>query len=109
MINFFIIVPFPFVDAATSKRRPTAVISNRDFNQKNGHVLLAMITTAANSFWPSDVRLTDLASAGLSHSSVIRMKVFTLPEGLIIRSIGELGGDDNSALRQCLSETVPSL
>ncbi len=98
-----VVVPFPFVDAAVSKRRPAVIISARDFNAQNGHSILAMITTAAQSFWPSDYRLGDLAAAGLSHSSVVRMKLFTLPNGLLIRRLGTLSPGDKRGLDSVLS------
>ena len=98
-----VVVPFPFVDSSASKRRPAVIVSARNFNVQNGHSILAMITTAAHSFWPSDYRLDDLAAAGLSHSSVVRMKVFTLPNGLLIRRLGTLSQGDKRGLDMALT------
>ena len=61
-----VVVPFPFTDRAASKRRPALVLSDRAvFNARIGHAVLAMITSAAHSDWPLDVRVTDLKAAEL--------------------------------------------
>lgn len=46
---------------------------------------MAMITSAKNSDWPLDIEIQDLNRAGLPSPSIIRMKLFTLDEKLIIR------------------------
>ena len=103
-----VVVPFPFVDAPIAKKRPAAIVSNAEFNSLNGHVVLAMITTASNSFWPSDHRIVDLEDAGLTHSSVIRMKLFTLPEKVILRALGILSRHDCQALEATLRLLGPT-
>lgn len=45
-----VVVPFPFTDRSTTKRRPALVLSDRDmFNARVGQVVMAMITSAKNS------------------------------------------------------------
>ena len=44
-----VLVPFPFTDRATQKRRPAVVLSSPDFQRASGHVLLAMVTSAQQS------------------------------------------------------------
>ncbi|MCJ2138208.1 type II toxin-antitoxin system PemK/MazF family toxin [Methylobacterium sp. J-026] len=89
---------FPFIDVPVRKPRPVMVLSNGAFNDTNGHVVTAMITTGAGSHWPSDHAIVDLAAAGLRHPSVVRCKVFTLPNGQIGRRIGHLGLADRTRL-----------
>ena len=93
-----VVVPFPFTDRDTSKRRPALVISNRGFNQTHPAAVLAMITSAANAGWPSDVPVTNLADTGLNAESVVRMKLFTLDPGLIQGRIGTLGERDRTTI-----------
>ena len=57
-----------------------------------------MITTGARSRWPSDHQIVDLAATGLSHASVVRWKVFTLPESLLARRIGMIGSEDRAGI-----------
>jgi mRNA interferase MazF len=97
-----VIVPFPFTDMAKAKMRPALVLSTRSVNQACGQTILAMITTAKNSQWPTDVPLTELAVCGLSDPSVVRFKLFTLDNRLIARRIGRLGDKDCRAAHRSL-------
>lgn len=84
-----VIVPFPFTEQAGTKRRPALVLSAQEFNE-NGHTLLAMITTKTHAPWPGDVTIENLSLAGLRIPCIVRLKVFTLDNRLIIRPIGRL-------------------
>jgi mRNA interferase MazF len=93
-----VVVPFPFVDIAADKRRPSVVVSHSVFNGSHGHSICAMITTAARSKWPSDIAITDLKSAGLNRPCVVRWKLFTLPNELILRRAGGLTSSDRDSV-----------
>ena len=93
-----VVVPFPFVDIAAEKRRPSVVLSRQAFNRSNGHSICAMITTASRTNWPSDIVLSDLAAAGLSQPCVVRWKLFTLPNTIILRLAGALSERDKQSV-----------
>lgn len=96
-------VPFPFTDRAAVKNRPALVLSSATtFNTPAGHVVLTMITSAANVPWPLDYHIDDLASAGLPAPSVIRCKLFTLDARLIRGALGRLGEHDHRKLTKTL-------
>jgi len=100
-----VVVPFPFTDRNTTKRRPALVLSDADnFNKQVGQSVLAMITSAANSTWPLDVDITNLDSAGLPSASVVRMKLFTLDHRLVIRKAGALSDDDQQQVSDALKQ-----
>jgi mRNA interferase MazF len=90
-----VVVPFPFVDIAAEKRRPSVILSRQAFNQANGHSICAMITTASRTKWSSDIAIADIATAGLPKPCVIRFKLFTLPNAIILRRAGTLAGPDH--------------
>jgi mRNA interferase MazF len=93
-----VVVPFPFTDRNTTKRRPALVLSSHEaFNAASGHLVLAMITSAKNSTWPLDIEIVDLDAAGLPSASVVRMKLFTLDRQLILRKLGRLSERDGAA------------
>jgi mRNA interferase MazF len=97
---------FPFTDAPVRKPRPVLVLSHGGFNRQHGHVIGAMITTGAGSRWPSDHAIADLPTAGLSHPSFVRWKVFTLPVELLGRKIGALGDVDRSRVAVVLARVL---
>ena len=94
-----VVVPFPFTDRQTSKRRPALVLSTGAFNEPARHAVLAMITSADQSAWPGDCALRDLAAAGLASPCVARLKLFTLDERLVLRNCGHLAAADQRRLR----------
>lgn len=94
-------VPFPFVDSVQSKKRPAIILSSYEyFGKEVEHTIMAMITSARNVSWPLDNIITNLQSTGLSKSSVIRMKFFTLDNRFIIEKIGTLSAKDQTSLRK---------
>lgn len=102
-----VVVPFPFTDRTTTRRRPALVLSDAGkFNKQVGQSVLAMITSASNSDWPLDVNILDLDDAGLPSASVVRMKLFTLDDKLVIRKAGMLAEQDRSAVSTALRQLL---
>lgn len=102
-----VVVPFPFTDVPTSKRRPALVLSAaHSFNTSVGHSAMAMITTAAHSSWALDVAISDLGAAGLKAPSIVRMKLFTLDHKLVLDTIGHLGDDDQNSVKGALRDLL---
>ena len=98
-----VVVPFPFTDKNSGKRRPALLLSSeKSFNEIANHSILAMITSAKHSSWPMDIEITDLDLAGLASESIIRMKLFTLDNSLILRKAGELAQKDRTVLKKNL-------
>jgi mRNA interferase MazF len=100
------VVPFPFTDMAVAKPRPALALSTRTANAESGNTIFAMITTAAKSHWPTDIALTDAARAGLTAASLVRLKLFTLDNRLVARTIGTLSPRDRKAVREMLKGVV---
>ena len=101
-----VVVPFPFAEQPILKRRPVVVVSSRAFNEANGAVLVAMVTTAKATSWASDIALTDLDAAGLPVACILRMRLTTLPNDLILRPLGRLGAVDRLACERGLAEML---
>jgi mRNA interferase MazF len=88
-------VPFPFIDHLNKvKKRKALVLSTKNFNLRNGATVLCMITSAKNSSWFGDVPIHELEPAGLRKPCVIRFKLFTLENSLILGQCGKLGKKD---------------
>jgi mRNA interferase MazF len=96
-----VVVPFPFTERPESKKRPALVLSNSDFNQSN-HTILSMITTKRKPPWPGDSEILDYENTGLNVSCLVRFKLFTLDNRLILKKIGQLSRDDASQIESHL-------
>ena len=100
-----VVVPFPFTDRRTQKRRPALILSkNEEFSEKCGHYVLAMITSQKNPAWPLDTPITDMNKSGLTAASKVRMKLFTLDSRLIIKKVGTLANKDQKAVSKALRD-----
>ena len=99
-------VPFPFTDRDATKRRPALVISNESFNQQHNQIVLAMITTTTDNIWPSDVALTNWQKAGLKVACQFRLKLFTLDQSLVLKTIGHLSSKDVKSVKAALLEFI---
>ena len=100
-----VVVPFPFTDSVATKKRPALVISNVvTFNKLESKSVMAMITTASHNPWALDVPITDRVSAGLKAKSIVRMKLFTLDDALVIKQIGRLSSKDLNFVKKSLQQ-----
>src|SRR4051812_44043139 len=95
-------LPLPFTDREATTRWPALIISSAVVLGSVSQAVMAMITSADHSAWPLDHRIQDLQAAGLHHASVVRFKIFTLDDRLLLGNLGRLGQNDQSAVRTAL-------
>jgi mRNA interferase MazF len=96
-----VVVPFPFTDRQSEKRRPAVVISLSGSIHSDRSVL-AMVTSSRSEHWPLDVELRDFESAGLGVACSMRLKLFTLDHDLIVRKLGTLSDHDVRQAKKAL-------
>jgi mRNA interferase MazF len=65
-------VPFPYTDRSTRQYRPALVVSIGGIEASHQLFWAAMITSAENRRWPTDIAISNLEQAGLPAPSVIR-------------------------------------
>lgn len=94
-----VVVPFPFTERADTKRRPALALSTTAFNE-SGHTVLAMITSKTHLPWPGDTDIEALELAGLNTPCMIRLKIFTLDNRLILKKIGCLSPTDRARVAE---------
>lgn len=99
------VVPFPFTDSSVVKHRPALVLSTSVFNRSCGNTIMAMITTARHTRWPGDTPISPAAS-GLPKECLVRMKIFTLDNRLILRMATKLPPKDRQRVWSSLEETL---
>jgi mRNA interferase MazF len=104
-----VVVPFPFSERPGAKRRPALALSSVDFNRRSGHSVLAMITTSIDPPWPGDASVEDLDLAGLPRPCIVRLKLFTLDNRLLLRRAGHLGQKDRKRVSDELRRNIPGV
>ena len=101
-----VVVPFPFSNQPGTKRRPAMVLSDRSFNIR-GHTVLAMVTTSGHRSWPGDVALLDYKAAGLRMRCILRLKLFTLDNRLLLKRIGSIPVSEQKKISSQLKTYLP--
>lgn len=99
-----VVLPFPYVDSNTEKRRPALVVSSNEYNAETGLLWVLMITTTQQE-WPYDIKITDLNKANLPAPSKIRCaKIATVEASRVVRVAGTLATEDLEAVKMILDE-----
>jgi mRNA-degrading endonuclease toxin of MazEF toxin-antitoxin module len=101
-----VLVLFPFTEKKGRKQRPAIVLSNRQFNAAHQHSIVAMVTTASVTKWPSDVPISGYMEAGLLSPCVARAKLFTISDDLVIGRVGILAGKDSTEIGGWVADLV---
>lgn len=88
-----LLVPFPFTNQYTTKKRPAVVVSGEQYNRDYPDVILAPITSKLTGK-PDEVVHKNWKSAGLLKSSAVKPVLSTLENNLILRHLGTLSDID---------------
>lgn len=98
-----VLVPFPFTDQTTSKKRPAVVISSNAYQGKRSDLILIAVTSQANpatSF--GEMTITEWQAAGLIKPSIIKPVLTTIDRTLAIKKLGQLQNLDRQTLHNLL-------
>jgi mRNA interferase MazF len=99
-------VPFPFTESSSIKNRPALIISTKKYQSFSNHCILCMITSTKHTSWDNDIEIINLKETGLSTTSKIRFKVFSLPVDLINSKIGVLGNQETLLVKSKIAEIL---
>lgn len=102
-----VLVPFPFTDQSTSKKRPAVVVSSRAYHRdRPDYIIMAVTSRARSSPTLGEVIVRDWQSAGLLKPSVIRPVIATIERGLVLRRLGRLDTEDRAALTNAIRDIL---
>jgi mRNA interferase MazF len=98
-----VLVPFPFTDQSTTKRRPAVVVSSPAYNRERPDLILMAVTSQVRpAAGIGEVTVREWQAAGLLKPSAIKPVLTTVERGLVIRRLGQLNDADREALRQAI-------
>lgn len=93
-----VLVPFPFNNLQSIKKRPALIISPNRYNSGPDTVIL-FITSNIKSFGrPGDYIIQNWQKSGLPKPSMVRMKFATIERSIIIKKLGRITQIDQDAL-----------
>ena len=89
-----VLVPFPFTDLTTTKKRPALIISPNEYNDKFD-VIIAFITSKLDlEYRIGDYNIQEWEKSNLPKPSMLRMKFATIDKSIIIKRFGILSEND---------------
>lgn len=99
-----ILVPFPFTNQRSLKKRPAVIVSSDDYNQAKLDLIIMAITSQITvPLSLGEVQIIDFSAAGLLKPSLIKPVIATVEIRLVIRKLGKLQSRDKKSLQQMLT------
>ena len=88
-----VLVPVPFTDLSTQKRRPVIVVSNNDYHRaRSDFVAVAMSSRLQPTPYGFVITSRELTQGALKRPSQVRAdKVYTLAQSIIVHRFGRVG------------------
>ena len=101
-----VLVPVPFTDLSSQKRRPVIVISNQEYNKNCGDVVVVSMTSnPATNRYTFTIDNADLERGTLNRPGQVRCdKIYTLAQSIIVRKFGRVKPAVLDAIRGCLQD-----
>jgi len=99
-----VLVPFPFTDQSTTKRRPAVVISSPAYHrQRPDLIIMAVTSQPLTPDAVGEVAVQDWRGAGLLKPSVLKPVLTTIEPALVLKKLGQLTSADQVLLRHALN------
>jgi mRNA interferase MazF len=103
-----ILIPIPFTDLSSQKRRPVVVVSNTDYHRNSSDmVVVAMTSNPSHSVYSFTIDSPDLDRGRLNRPGTVRVdRIYTLSQALIVREFGRVNARTLERIREFLLELV---
>ena len=101
-----VLVPIPFTDLSSVRRRPVIDISNDEYNRTTADsIVVAMTSNPAATKFSFTITSSDLESGTLNHPGRVRVdKIYTLSQSIIVKTFGRVNAATLIRIRQILAE-----
>jgi mRNA interferase MazF len=99
-----VLLPVPFTDLSSARRRPVIVISNDQYQRDTPDmVVVAMTSNPVLTPYSFVITSPDLVSGVLNHPGRVRVdKVFTLAQSLVVKTFGKVSDVTLNRIRRIL-------
>ena len=102
-----VLVPFPFTDQSTAKKRPAVVISSSAYHASRPDLIIMAVTSQVRPAGHiGEFQIRDWKGAGLIKPSVVKPVITTIEVSLVLRRLGRLEAQEQQALRTAISAIV---
>jgi mRNA interferase MazF len=99
-----VLIPVPFTDLSSQKRRPVIVVSNDAYNRQSADVVVvAMTSNPVKTPFSFQVTTSDLVAGSLNRPGTVRVdKIYTLAQSIIVKKFGKMSPRIVQRIRQIL-------
>ncbi len=101
-----LLVPFPFSEQKTIKKRPAVIISSNPYNNRYLDLIIMAITSQTEIKGLGEVLIEDWKTAGLLKPSLVKPAISTIEQKLVLKRLGTLSPKDLISLNKALSEIL---
>lgn len=102
-----VLVPIPFTDQSTTKRRPAVVVPSAAYHRERPDLVILAVTSQLRPVaGVGEVAVVKWKEDGLLRPSVFKPVLATIERGLVLRTLGSLADEDRAALRRMLAEIL---
>jgi mRNA interferase MazF len=105
-----LLIPIPFTDLSSQKRRPVIVVSNDQYNGRTGDlVVIAMTSNPQTTDYSFSITSSDLVKGQLNRPSKVRVdKIYTLSQTIVAKTFGQVNDETLGRIRITLENLVAS-
>jgi len=103
-----VLIPVPFTDLSSSKKRPVIVVSNDDYHRASKDmVVVAMTSNPEVVTYSFVITSSDLENGILKRPSTVRVdKIYTLSQNMVTRIFGRVNLEKFDLIRKLLNELI---
>lgn len=106
-IGDVVLVPFPFTDQSSTKKRPAVIISSSAYNAgRRGLIIMAITSQVRQPLGFGEALVADWQVSGLIKPSVLKPVVTSIEQGLVVRNLGEFSATDLHTLQETIAQVI---
>ena len=97
-----VLIPIPFTDLSSQKRRPVVVISNDAYNRKTSDIIVVAMTSNPEAVdYGFMVTSSDLEKGALNRPGKVRVdKIYTLSQSIVVKTFGRVNAATLERIRK---------
>ncbi|MBN2547264.1 MAG: type II toxin-antitoxin system PemK/MazF family toxin [Spirochaetes bacterium] len=101
------LLPFPFSDLKTKKKRPGVIISSNAYNASHYDLVMMAITSKIDK--NEKYIIKEWQKSGLLKPSAFKPIIFSVEKALIIKKLGNVSSIDIKIIKNVLKEILSDL
>ena len=101
-----ILIPIPFTDLSSQKRRPVIAVSNDTYNRKTRDIVVVAMTSNPDAVdYSFAVTSSDLEKGTLNRPGKVRVdKIYALSQSIVVKTFGRVNVTTLDRIRKTLQD-----